>query len=193
MLTIKEKKVLRMILTSFSDDYSINNIAKQCGLSPNGAYKLLTKFEKEGILSHKNISNLKSFKINFHNQKTSSVLELALIPDLNKRIQHRLEDLKNLRKSTKCCIFFGSYLSKREPDDLDILFVLDRSCYKEYSSEIKKAKEIIPIKVHDVVQTVEDIKKNIINKDEIIMNILRTGTIVWGQNTIIQVIRDVYS
>jgi len=192
MLTQNEKKVLRMILTSFDTDYSINNIANECKLSPNGAYKILIKFEKEGVLIPKKISNLKSYKLNFQNDKTLSVLELALINDLEKKIENRAEDLKNIRNITKSCIFFGSYISKNDPNDLDILFILDKSSYKEYSNEIKKAKEIIPIKVHDVVQTVEDIKQNIIKKDKIIINILRIGTIVWGQNAIIQVIKDVY-
>ena len=192
MLTQNEKKVLRMILTSFDTDYSINNIANECKLSPNGAYKILIKFEKEGILIPKKIANLKSYKLNFQNEKTLSILELALIADFDKKIEYRLEDLKNIRKITKSCIFFGSYLSKKDPNDLDILFILDKSNYKEYSNEIKKTKEIMPIEVHDVVQTPEDIRQNIIKKDNIIMSILRTGTIVWGQKEIIQVIKDVY-
>ena len=50
MLTRNEKKVLRLLLTAFDMEYSINNIAKECGLAPNGAYKILKKFEGEGIL-----------------------------------------------------------------------------------------------------------------------------------------------
>ena len=45
MLTKNEKRVLRLLLTAFDKQYSINNVAKECGLVPNGAYKILKKFE----------------------------------------------------------------------------------------------------------------------------------------------------
>jgi hypothetical protein len=192
MLTSNEKKVLRLLLSSYDTDYSINSIAKECKLAPNGAYKILTKFEKEGILSFKKIANLKSYKLNFQNNKIFSILELALIPELEKKIQLRLEDLKNLKNITKSCVFFGSYLNKKEPDDLDIFFIVEKQNYKKYSDELEKAKEIIPIKIHDVVQTVDDLKQNIQKKDEVIINILRKGVIVWGHDVIIQMIKDVY-
>jgi hypothetical protein len=190
MLTPGEKKVLRIILTSFGTEYSINNIANESNLSPNGAYKILKKFEKEGILLPKKIANIVSYKINFDNEKTPLVLELALIPDLNKRIQNRADDLRKLKPIALSCIFFGSYLSKVDPDDLDVLFVLDKINYEKYTHEIIKAKEIIPVALHDIVQTKEDIKNNIIKKDKIVLDILRNGVIIWGQDLLIQVIRD---
>ena len=70
MLTKNEKKVLRLLLTAFDRQYSINNIAKECGLVPNGAYKILKKFEEEGILKAKHIANIKSYSINFDDEKT---------------------------------------------------------------------------------------------------------------------------
>ncbi|MFH1511545.1 MAG: hypothetical protein ABIF10_07680 [Candidatus Woesearchaeota archaeon] len=184
--------MLRLLLTSFGTDYSINLVARECGLSPNGAYKILAKFENEGILFHKKIANLKSYKLNFQDSKVLSVLELALIPDLDKKIRFRLDDLGNLRNIAKTCIIFGSYLSAKEPQDLDILFVLDSSSYQKYSREMEKARQVIPFKVHDVVQTVGDLQKNIRQNDAALMNILRTGKIVWGQDVIIRVIKNVY-
>jgi DNA-binding Lrp family transcriptional regulator len=192
MLTSNEKKVLRLLLASYDTDYSINGIAKECGLSPNGAYKILSKYEKEGILIPKKIANIKSYRLNFQNEKTDSVLELSLISDHEKRISHRIEDLKNLKDFSKACIFFGSYTYKKDPHDLDVLFVLESSDYKRYSEEIKKAKDIIPIEVHDVVQTPKDFKENIRRKDKVILSILREGVVAWGHNLILEVVKDAY-
>ena len=70
MITKNESKVLRMLLMAFGEEYSINRIAKVCGLSPNGALKTLRKFESQGILTVKKIANINSYKINFSNNKT---------------------------------------------------------------------------------------------------------------------------
>src|SRR3989338_9378065 len=108
MLTKNEKKVLRLLLTAFNRERSINNIAKECSLAPNGAYKILKKFEEEGILKAKHIANIKSYSINFDDEKTDNILELALMPKLEGRIKYRLEDLKGLKEITKACILFRS-------------------------------------------------------------------------------------
>ncbi len=81
VLTINEIKVVKYLLAHFSSESSINMVAKECHLSPNGAYKILKKLEKENILIHKKIANVKSFSLNFESEKTALVLQLALIMD----------------------------------------------------------------------------------------------------------------
>mgnify|MGYP001617418247 CR=1 FL=1 len=138
MLTNNEKKVLRLLLTAFDRQYSINNIAKECSLAPNGAFKILKKFEKEGILKSDKIANIKSYSINFDNEKTGNILELALMPILEGRLKYRLEDFKDLKEITKVCILFGSYIDmKKEPHDLDALFAIDKDNFKNYKKGLK--------------------------------------------------------
>jgi len=193
MLTSNERLVLRLLMAAFEKDYSINQIAKECNLAPNGALKILKKFEKEGILAVKDIANIKSYKINFNNEKTSAILELALMPELGGRIRYRLEDFKELKEITRCCILFGSYISPRkEPHDMDVLFILDKDNYKEYRKRLNAIKYIAPAKIHDVVQTENDLKENIIKKDKIIFEIIRRGIVLWGYRTITKVIKDAH-
>jgi len=193
MLTNKDKDVLRLLMISFDKDYSINNIAKECNLAPNGAFKILKKLEKEGILEGKNIANIKSYKLNFDNEKTQVVLELALIPELKGKIKYRYDDFKELKEITKSCIMFGSYINpKKEAHDLDILFILDNKNYKEYKRRLPVIKNIVPAKIHDIIQTEDDLIKNVTKKDKVILEILRNGIVMWGQKIIIKVIKDVY-
>ena len=193
MLTDNEKKVLKFIFTAFDEDYSINNIAKKCSLSPNGTAKILNKFEKQDILNPKNIANIKSYKLNFENEKTAIILELTLIPKLEKKLKYRLDDLKELKEITNVCIIFGSYINmNKKPNDLDILFVLDKNNFEKYKNKLSHLCGIIPVKIHDVLQTEENLKQNIIQKDKIILDILKTGIILWGQKIIVGVIKDVY-
>jgi len=191
MLTNNEKKVLRLLITAFDTHYSINQIANECSLAPNGALKILRKFEKEGILKAKDIANIRSYQIDFDSEKTSPVLELSLIPDLKGRTKNRFEDFKGLKEATKACIVFGSYIEhNKKPHDLDVLFILNN--YKEYKKMLASTRDIAPVKIHDVVQTEADLKDNLCKKDKVILNILKTGIVLWGYSLIIKVIKNAY-
>jgi DNA-binding Lrp family transcriptional regulator len=191
MVTKNESKVLRMILMSFGEDYSINYIARKCNLTPNGTLKILRKFENQGILTLKRVANINSYKINFENNKTKSILELCLIPEISGRLKFRMEDLKPLKNISEICIIFGSYISEeKNPNDLDAFFVIKENKFNEYKSLSKKVYQTIPIKVQDVLQTKSDLKKNISNKDKVIIEILRKGVILWGQDKLIEIIKN---
>lgn len=192
MITANERKVLRFLGASQGEDYSINEIAKRCGITPNGTYKILTKLEREGILNQKPIANIISYKLNFENDKTMRVLELAFIPDaLEGRVKIRAEDLQPLKAATKACILFGSYITaKQKPGDIDILFVMEKSKFKEFKQKLAGIQEIMPIKIQDVVQTQEDLQQNLKKGDKIIKEALQNGIALWGYDVIAGVVKN---
>lgn len=191
MITANEKKILRFLLANFNKDYSINEIAKHCDLAPNGAYETLKKFEVRGVLLFKKIANSKSYKINFENKEARKLLEIILIPDYQEsKISYRYNDLKPLEEITQLGIIFGSYLTKKEPNDLDILFVIKKADYKKYHPVLDKVKIVIPFKVHDVIQTKEDFKKNLQKRNKLTTKVLSEGAILWGQEFLVEVIKN---
>lgn len=194
MLTKNEKNVIRALMFSFNEKYSINEIARKCDLAPNGALKILRKFEKEGVIIMQKIANIKAYSINFNNSQTRSILELSLIKEGNNRVKNRVEDLKQLQKITEIGIIFGSYITEKEkPEDLDLFFVLKKHNFNKYKEEIKKIYPAMPVKVQDILQTPEDLQKNIMNKDKVILDILRKGFILWGYDKLIEIIKNEYS
>ena len=192
MITNNEKKILKFLLINFNSDYSINEIARKCGLAPNGAYEILKKFEQKEVLSSKKIANSKSYKINFNSIEANKLLELVLIPDYKElKIKYRYNDLKPLENITNLCILFGSYITKKEkPNDIDILFVIKKGDYKKYSEVLEKVKRILPLKLHDVIQTKEDLTKNIKKGEKLIIQALSEGAILWGHEFLIEVIKN---
>ncbi len=192
MITNNEKKILKFLLAHFNSDHSINEIGKKCGLAPNGAYEILKKFEEKEILLPKKIANSKSYKINFNSIETNKLLELALIPDYREsKIKYRYNDLKPLENMTKLCIIFGSYITKKEkPNDIDILFVIKKSDYQKYSEVLEKIKRILPLKLHDVIQTKEDLTKNIKEEEKLIIEAISEGIVLWGHEFLIEVIKN---
>ncbi len=193
MLTVNEQQVLRFLAVNIRNDYSINDIAKQCKLTPNGGYKLLSRLQKEGILKVKAVANIRSYKLNFENEKTRSILNLAFIPsNIQGRIELRAEDLRSIKPITQACILFGSYITKKQnPTDLDILFILERKKFKEYRQMLMKIQDIIPIKIQDVVQTTDDLEENLKKKDPVIAEIIKMGIVLWGSDVLVKVIRNV--
>ena len=193
MITTNEKKVLRFLLVNFAKDYSINEIAKRCSLAPNGAYEILKKFEEKGILSPKKISNVKSYKINFVSKEAIKLLELMLIPNYKEdKISYRYNDLKPLEEISSLCIIFGSYITQKEkPDDIDVLLVIKKENYRKYSKILEKVKRTLPIHLHDIIQTKEDLSKNIKKREKIILKAISEGLILWGHEFLIEVIKNV--
>ena len=120
-------------------------------------------------------------------------MELALTPKLDGRIKYRLDDFKELKGITKACVLFGSYIElNKQPNDLDVLFVLEKNNYKKYKTKLAGIQGIVPAKIHDVVQTLEDLKNNLLKKDNVILEILRKGELLWGREIILEVIKDAY-
>lgn len=194
MLTNNERKVLRLLLASPLEHFSVNQIARMCKLSPNGAYKILKKFELEGILNPVSIANIISYKLDFENPKTQRVLELALSPkQLSSRIKQRMEDLKPLKAAALACILFGSYATaKTLPNDLDVLFILDRKNYEKYSKLLNEIRAICPTKIHDVIQTKADFSTSIKDKNAAVISTVKEGIILWGEEIIVEVVKNFY-
>ena len=179
------------MLFAVFEEYSINEIARQCNLAPNGAFKILRKLEKEGILKSKNIANIKSYSLNFDNEKTRNILKLALIPELKSRLKFRFEDLKQLKRITKAYIIFGSYTNlKKEPHDIDLLFIIDKKKFNEFKKETQDIYKTTPVKVHDVLQTEEDFADNLRKRDNVVLDILKTGIVLWGYDEIINLVEN---
>ncbi len=193
VLTKNQKKVLRLLAVSSNKDYSINNVAKFVNLAPNGAYKILKKFEKEGILIFKEIANIKSYRLNFENKNTVRVLELAFSVALEGRVKLRAEDLQSLKSVTKACVIFGSYItSKQKPSDLDVLFIVEKDVFEQYKKNLAKVQDITPITIQDVVQTSADLLQNLKNNDPVIFEALKNGVVLWGVEMIVRVIKNAY-
>jgi len=192
MLTANQKKILRF-LSSSTRDYSINEISKICKITPNGTYKILKKMEENNIVIPHKIANIKSYKLNFDDEKTQKIVELSLIPEnIHKKINARREDFNPLSKETLACIIFGSYIDpKNKPNDLDVLFILEKKKYNKYKDLLNKIRETTPITIHDVVQTMEDFEKNITIQDKIVKKTLFDGIVLWGFESISEAIKNV--
>lgn len=193
ILTVNERRVLRLLAANFGNDFSINDIARECSITPNGAHKILVKLEKEGVLKARHIANIKAYTLDFSSEKTASILELAFMPDaLQGRLKMREDDLQPMKAVTRACVLFGSYITtKRAPGDLDILFVVEQVNFEAYKLALSKVQGITPVKIQDVIQTINDLQQNLKKGDAIIHEALRNGIMLWGFAALVRAIENV--
>lgn len=191
MLTKNEKKVLRYLLANVYIETSINQISKECHLSPNGAYKILKRLESEGVLLQKKIANIISYKINFMDSKTKKILALAITDKIEGKVQHRYQDLRAFMQLTSLCAIYGSYLTKTQPHDLDLFFILSPKKYAAYAEKLRSVQDIVPLPIHDLVQTKQDFITNLKKGNKVLESILREGIVLWGQEELIEVLSHV--
>lgn len=193
MIITKNEKTILRFLAAKQELCSLNTLAKECNVSPAGAYKIVKKFEKEGIVTAKMVANIKTVTLDFNSDKTARVLELAFIPEkLEGRIFQRAKDLMLLKEVTKAGIIFGSYITKKEkPSDLDVLFILEKEKFEEYKQTLNTVINITPIKIQDIVQTEQDFIENLKRNDLIIVSALRSGIVLWGFDTLTKVLKNV--
>lgn len=199
ILTENELKILRFLAASAGKEYSINEMSRLMELETASAYIVLMKFAFLKIIKEKKIGNMKAYHLNFDFEdktileRTNAAILFALIPsvELNTRILLRANAFKKFQKIALCAIMFGSYiLNKKKPHDIDVLFILEKEKYDLYRETLKKVQEITPIKIHDVVQTKEDVRNNLKQEDAIIKEAISRGIVLWGFNELIEVIRD---
>ncbi len=192
VLTTNEKIVLRYLASHKEEYHSINALAKVCSLSPNGIYKLLTKFEKVQVLCRRKISNIVVYSLDFEQEMTRRLLALAFLPgSLGGRLRQRAEDLESLRSVTKIAIIFGSYLTTKEkPGDLDILIIIEKKNFKAYKQALLAVQDITPVPIHDVLQLSSDLVKNIHEGDVVVQNAVWRGVVLWGYDDLVEVLKN---
>ncbi|MBI2564622.1 winged helix-turn-helix transcriptional regulator [Candidatus Woesearchaeota archaeon] len=187
-LTENESKVINFLARNWSERISMNEVAKKLNLSPMGAYKILRKLEKQKILVFESIGQAKYYKLNFQEQIARKSAEFVFSQnELNSFAKVCAEDLKKLQGLADCVILFGSVLTKGiNANDIDVFCVIKKQNYEKLRKEIQELQKTSSKKLQLVVQTFEDLVKNLKNKDPVLLDIIRNGALLSGQEIILE-------
>ncbi len=187
-----EAKVIDFLVRNFREKNSINETGRKLGLSPRGIYKVLKKLENNNIIIPEKIGNAIYYKYNFNEEKSRRIAEFVLLNNsLNSYAQIQADDLKKLEGKALSCILFGSVIKKgKEAKDIDILLVIEKKNFDKIQKILDEIKDLKPKKIHDVVQTREDLVKNIKKNNEAILDIIKNGKLLWGADIIIEAVKN---
>lgn len=193
ILTTNETELISYLFRHYREQSSINGLAKKINVTPKGAYKILKKLEKEGIVHKQSIANANIYTLNFQDAKTEDIVKYALKSESPKHSYVKVvqEDLESLQSITDCLILFGSILTKGlQAHDIDILIIIDKNRVSQVQSTIKNIERVLPKKIHAVFQTRADMQKNLHKQDPIVIAALQQGFILWGHEIIYELIEN---
>lgn len=190
-ITKNEARVINLILRDFIRDYNINQIAKELKLSPRGAYKILKKLENNEMVLPKKIGNNIIYKLNFKNSTTASLCQFVLTEkETTPYLKVLINDLQQLRQFTDTVVLFGSVLAKeKHANDIDVLLVFEKNNLEKVQAEIERINRIKPKKIHAIMQTKKDLINNLKNKDFALLEEIKTGIVLWGENVLFEAIK----
>ncbi len=190
--TRNEARLISFLLRNFTKRYSINQLAKELGLSPMGARKIALKLEKNRILKSEAISNAIYYHPNLDEEIGRKTAELVLAyKDLNPYARAQAKDLEQLRPYALCAVLFGSVLTKAEKaGDIDVLLVLEEGQLNKMHKVLMEIQSIKSKKINEMLQTREDLVRNIRKRDAPLLDTIRTGQVLWGSEIIVEAIRN---
>lgn len=191
-LTRNEARLISFLLRNFTVRYSINQLARELGLSPMGARKISMKLEKARILRSEHISNAVYYHPYLDEEIGRKTAELVLsYKELNAYARVQAKDLEQLRPYALCAVLFGSVLTKAEKaGDIDVLLVLEEGQYSKVHQVLMDIQNIKPKKIGEMIQGREDLVRNIRKRDAPLLDAIRTGQVLWGSEIIVEAIRS---
>lgn len=193
LCTDNEAKLLDYLLRHYHEKLSINELAKNVGVTPKGTYKILRKFEDDSLVVKEKIANAHIYSLQFSNEKTEHLLKYILkcAKAPNSYVKVLEQDLQSLKEVIKTAILFGSVLEKGlKAHDIDLLVVIERQKLSALKAKIREFEATSPKKAHLLIQTADDLKRNLHKQDSVLAEILQKGYILYGHSLFYDVIKD---
>src|SRR3989344_2961993 len=190
MIPKNTKKIIIYLLRNL-ELVNINQISKKLSISVGSAFKILKELERNDIVLSSNLGNAKFYQINLNNEETIKWCEILLSGErrnLKGYSKIYAEEIQKFEHS-ELIILFGSVLNNKDFNDVDVLFITNRP--KEVT---KFCLNLLKIRTKPVIPLIlkkENLIKEIKDKKEVVLNILKTGIILRGESTLLGVLKNV--
>lgn len=177
----KEQEIIKLLFKDFSASYNSRNISKIIGISHAGAFKILKKMEKREIVKSKRIGKALIYSLNMKNPITCKGIEMALVIEAQ-NFRRWIEEFRELEDKIKFLILFGSIIrNEKAARDIDLLIVAYKEKFKDIEKIIKETQKYTNRKIHPLIQTLENFTKDVGKKNKVMLEILKIGIVLFGQ------------
>ncbi|MFH0940346.1 MAG: winged helix-turn-helix domain-containing protein [Candidatus Omnitrophota bacterium] len=190
-------KIVEFLFRNIPNRFNVNQISRALKISVGSAYKILKSLEKKSVLVSQKIGNGIYYVLNLENKEAENITELVLMESRNKSLSKNslaaiyAKDLKEGEKLTRAIILFGSILESKDAKDVDALFIIDKGKSKAAEDFCMKLSNLRPKRVNPLLMTMADFKSNIKKQDRVIVDILKKGVILFGEDVVINILRGV--
>ena len=192
-LTKKERETMLILFKNIYDFYNANSISKVLGISHVGAQKILKRLLKENLLINRQIGKSIIYKLMLDEDYVCKLMTFLLADEAN-NFKMWIEEFKELYKENRIIILFGSILKNpAQARDIDMMLVIKKQEFRQAYGIIKKRQEIFPKNIHSIELTEDDLLRNIKNKNQATLDIIKNGVILYGQELYVKIIKNVTS
>ncbi len=148
------------------------------------AFKILRRLQQREIVCARPIGKAITYALNFSSPVTQKEIEMALVLEAQQHTRW-LSEFKKLEDKAEFVVLFGSVLKdEKKARDIDLLVVADKKHIDTVRAIIKERNEVAHKKIHLLLQLPEDFKKDIASKHKVMMEIIKTGVVLFGQENI---------
>ena len=197
MFPLNFTKIVEFLFRNIPNKFNVNQISRELKISVGSAYKILKSLEKRSVLVSQKIGNGIYYALSLDNKEAENITELVLLENRSKMLSKKpvasiyAKDLKEAEKLSKAIILFGSILDTKDANDIDVLFIIDRGRSGAIEDFCMKLSNLRPKRINPLLMTMTDFKGNIKKQDKVVVDILRKGIILSGEDAIINTLREV--
>ena len=167
-LSDNEFSVLNFLVRNFTEKLTIRNIAQRLGFSPAGVFNILKKLEKQGIVEGEKLGTGLFYSINFENKIAEHLAAIVLLYSEEKINV----DISKLRQANAAIL-----------NEKTLLLITDSVTILD-----------ITIPNADVIAKTEDEFTELLRKkDSAMLQLLRNGTVLFGEDKIVEIIKKCVS
>lgn len=189
-------EILKILLKQFTMKWTITSLAKETNMSRVGIWKVLKKLEERKLISLSSIGEGKtsifSISLNWGNPILEKTLALILTEDALKNYRW-LNNFRTLENKFDFLILYGSIINfQREAKDIDILGVVsNKKNFISIEEGIQKIQKTQIKKIHLENFTQTEFKEEIKKPNEIFIDAIKKGIVLFGQEKFIKFIKDI--
>lgn len=192
-LTGKERAALLILFKDFTAYHNANSISKVLGISRVGALKLFRRLESQGLLASQRIGKSIVYKPKLNDDYVKKLIAFLLADEAN-NFKRWKEEFKELFRRGRIVMLFGSVLRNyEEANDIDLLVASAKSEKEEIDEILGKKADVLPKRLHAIQLTAVELERNIKRKEAAVLDIVKTGVVLCGQDDYVEVLRNVTS
>ena len=167
-LSDNEFSVISFLVRNFTERLTIRNIAQRLNFSPAGDFNILKKLEKNNIVVGQKLGTGLFYAINFENKIAEHLAGIVLLYS-DEKISIDIEKLNQ----AKAAIF----------DKKNLLLITDNITTFDFS---------IP-DINVITKTEDEVIDLLRKKDSIMLQLLKKGTALFGEDKIVGIIKNCIS
>lgn len=189
-------EILKLLLRGLNINPVVTSLAKETGLSRVGAWKVLKKLEEDSLVSLPQLgegeTSARRASMNWDNPLTEKELALALTEEAMEN-RRWLANFAELEGRLEFLLIYGSAIrSPKEANDIDILGVVRRKGdFEEIEKRLHKIQKTQLKKLHALNFTEAELKEELEKPNEALVDAVRTGVVLFGQENFIRFMRKV--